>query len=41
MCRKGGTMEFNIKTYLDDLESRLDMGQEDRLLEDYIRFARR
>lgn len=41
MCREGGTMEFNIKTYLDDLESRLDMEQEDRLLEDYIRFARR
>ena len=41
MCRKGGTMEFNIKTYLDDLESRLDMAQEDQLLEDYLKFARR
>lgn len=32
---------MDIRMYLEDLESRLDMEQEDRLLEEYFRFARR
>lgn len=34
-------MKFDIHTFLEDLEKRIDLEQEDRLLADYYRFAKR